>query len=285
MSIVYSWEKAASAKWMDAWEERLRAVIGLERVSIMTKGRTGRLIKMNAWNLTSAEAKSLKSSFGGEIKRQPMRDWVAITAKPRRPLNIRGRLVVCDRAPTKAEAARFGANWLQIGASAAFGTGEHATTAMCLRLLADHTPAGARVLDAGCGSGILAMAAVRFGAASALGVDNDPLAVKVAHSHLELNQLADVCRVVTGKVGPVIVGRAKFDFVVANLFSDVLLDLYPFFQKCLKPGGLLVYSGVLNAQAAECVRGAEKAGFNIRETKRCGRWVAVLAELASRHGS
>ncbi len=276
MPHFYKWERNASAKWCDAWEERLRGAVGLDRVSILQAGRLRRLIKITAWNLSRQEALELLSSFGGKFTRQPHVDWVTRTSASKRKIAIRRRLIISDRKPTKKE-QESGIPWLTIGASAAFGTGDHATTAMSLRLLADAMPPGGSVLDAGSGSGILALAALRLGALKALGIDNDPLAIRVALDHANQNQLADNVHFRLGTITRTSIGNRRFDWICANLFADLLMQSFPLFRQALRPGGGLIYSGVLFSQEPGVREAATAYGFQIQTVKRTGKWIAAYA--------
>lgn len=271
---LYIWRKTASSKWADAWEERVCGAVGAARVAIACKGPAAKLLSITACNLTASEARLLVREFGGAADAQSETDWAALTSKPRAPLRIRDALIVSDQPPPERNA---GPAWLQIGASAAFGTGDHATTAMCLRFLADNLPRGGRVLDAGCGSAILALAALRLGAASAVAIDNDPLAVRVARQNARANRLSARISIRLGEVSRETAGKLPFDLICANLFAAVLEGLFPLFRSLLAPGGLLVYSGVLRSQEGETARAARAAGLEIVETRRRGKWAAVLA--------
>ena len=173
----------------------------------------------------------------------------------------------------------------------AFGTGEHATTAMCLRLIVETSrrlnrgSGGSAVktvgtsLDLGSGSGILALAARQFGARHALGLDNDPHAVRTAKENAALNSVvqgvkfaqADLLR----KWQPDT--TQTWAMVTANLFSNLLVALMPLMTRALAPGGFLIMSGILKTQADEVVAAASSAGLEIATRRRRGKWVALLA--------
>ena len=160
----------------------------------------------------------------------------------------------------------------------AFGTGLHPTTRLCLAALEpladDGTLAGARVLDVGCGSGILAIAAVRLGAADAFGVDTDPIAIEATASNARRNRLG---RRVSARVGSLPSGEPPFDVVLANLIAGVLVPLAPALHDELRPGGTLVASGIFIDREDE-VRGAfEAAGMSVEDRTAEGDWVALRA--------
>ncbi len=167
----------------------------------------------------------------------------------------------------------------------AFGTGLHPTTRLCLaavEALADRgrtedrgSLTGARVLDVGCGSGILAIAALRLGAASAVGVDTDPIAIEATIANARRNALR---RRIRAREGSLPTGEPPFDVVLANLIAGVLVPLAPALHAELRPGGVLVASGIFVDREAE-VRGAfEAAGLVVGDRSAEGEWVALEAQ-------
>jgi ribosomal protein L11 methyltransferase len=160
----------------------------------------------------------------------------------------------------------------------AFGTGLHPTTRLCLAALERIADRGAidgqRVLDVGCGSGILAMAALGLGAASAVGVDTDPIAVDATTANAARNDLADR---VSAREGSLPSGDAAFGVVLANLIAGVLIPLAPLLLAELAPGGTLLASGIFIDREAEVAAAFEKAGLAITARDVMGDWVALEA--------
>ena len=160
----------------------------------------------------------------------------------------------------------------------AFGTGLHPTTRLCLAAiesLADRDGlAGARVLDVGCGSGILAIAAVRLGAASALGVDTDPIAVEATAANARRNHLV---RRIGTREGSVPTGDAGFDVVLANLIAGLLVPLAPALRDELRPGGVLLASGIFIDRETDVRTAFEDAGLVVDRQTAEGDWVALEA--------
>jgi ribosomal protein L11 methyltransferase len=160
----------------------------------------------------------------------------------------------------------------------AFGTGLHPTTRLCLAALeglADRGDVeGARVLDAGCGSGILAIAALKLGATDAYGVDTDPIAIESTLANARRNRLT---RRIQARVGSLPSEQPAFDVVLANLIAGVLVPLAPVLRDELRPGGALLASGIFIDREAEVASAFEAAGLSIRERSAEGEWVAVTA--------
>ena len=160
----------------------------------------------------------------------------------------------------------------------AFGTGLHPTTRLCLAALEsiadDGRVDGARVLDVGCGSGILAIAAVKLGASEALGVDTDPIAIESTAANARRNRLV---RHVGARAGSLPSGEPVFDVVLANLIAGVLVPLAGALHHELRPGGTLVASGIFVDREAEVRSAFEAAGLAIHVRSTEGDWVALTA--------
>jgi len=163
----------------------------------------------------------------------------------------------------------------------AFGTGLHPTTRLCLvaleRLADEGRLANARILDVGCGSGILAIAALRLGGAEALGVDTDPIAIEATTENARRNRLA---RRIRAREGSLPTNEPPFDIVVANLIAGVLVPLAPLLRAELSPGGRLVASGIFADREADVRAAFEAAGLAVTERTGEGDWVALEATTA-----
>ena len=169
----------------------------------------------------------------------------------------------------------------------AFGTGLHPTTRLCLALIedlaaaTDSAPDGlldhASVLDVGCGSGILAIAAGLLGARPILGVDTDPLAVETTRRNALLNGLSDVIEARTGSV-PLAQYKRQFDVVLANLIASLLVDLAVPLSDAVRPGGRLVASGIFRDREPDVRSAFESAGLRILGRTSETDWVALVAE-------
>lgn len=163
----------------------------------------------------------------------------------------------------------------------AFGTGLHPTTRLCLAALEpladDGRLTGSRVLDVGCGSGILAIAALRLGAASALGVDTDPIAIESTDANARRNGLVRRTR---ARLGSLPSGEPPFDVVLANLIAGVLVRLAPMLRDELTSGGTILASGIFIDREAEVRAAFEAAGLVVSHRLVEGDWVALEATTA-----
>ena len=155
----------------------------------------------------------------------------------------------------------------------AFGTGTHDTTRLCLELLEEVVTPETRILDVGTGSGILSVGGVLLGAPSALGVDIDPVAVKVADENAEINGVTDktefVCGDLTDKA------HGKFEIVTANIVADVIIRLLSTVKNYLLKGGVLIVSGIIDTRADEVENACHEAGFVTEKRLEHGGWVAI----------
>ncbi len=250
---MYLWQKSASAQWLSDNQESLRAFAG-ERLAIIEKPNRKRL-QLEVASNSRTELQRLAEKLGGRIETIP-RDWLKRSLRQ------------------KTKPIKVGNKQLIIPAGVAFGTGEHATTAMSLRLLGQLTrkwKRGWSIVDLGTGSGILALSAKLLGAKHAIGIDNDPTAISTAKQNARRNKvhevqfrLADIRRVKLPR---------QIDIVTANLFSELLIEILP----KLKHARRLVLSGILREQERDVKRALTRSKIDILELRRRGKWVAMLA--------
>lgn len=164
---------------------------------------------------------------------------------------------------------------IEIDPGMAFGTGTHETTSLCLRLMEDYMADGDKVLDVGCGSGILAIAGALLGSPEVLGVEIDPVAVEIAQENLELNGVADVARAQYGDLTKGI--DFKAEIVVANLMADLVMMLSGDVAKHILPGGKYISSGILVEKRDQVAAVIRDCGFDIVEIREDGMWCAIVA--------
>jgi ribosomal protein L11 methyltransferase len=195
---------------------------------------------------------------------QEAEDWSREWRRGLRPRRL-GRVVV---APSwTAPEVMDGDIVLTIDPEMAFGTGEHATTRGCLRLLGECVRAGERVLDVGTGSAILAIAAARLGAVSVLAVESDPDAIENAQDNVARNGATSAVRIDCALVDDAYLADARggaFDVILANVLSGVLMPLLQSFREALAEGGRLILSGILETEADAMIEAAERAGFALQ---------------------
>jgi ribosomal protein L11 methyltransferase len=163
----------------------------------------------------------------------------------------------------------------------AFGTGTHATTRLCLAWLEELVVPGQRVLDVGTGSGILAIAAARLGAAAVAAVDLDPVAVEVAGENLGRNGVADRVAAIGGEIGDPAVrawtAEGAPTLVVANIIAAVIRSILPAVAAMLPAGGIFLASGIIREKEAELTGALAAEGLQPVEVREEGGWVAILA--------
>lgn len=172
---------------------------------------------------------------------------------------------------------------IHIDPGTAFGTGMHETTQLCIRQLKKYVTEGARILDVGCGSGILGMLALKFGASYSVGTDLDPCAIDAAHENMKANGIEEgqyevmIGNIIDDKEVQDRVGYGKYDIVAANILADVLVPLTPVIKGQLKDGGIYITSGIIEDKEDTVTKAVKDAGFEILEVNHQGEWVSVTA--------
>lgn len=303
------WRKRAGAGWLAANEMVLREIAG-QRLAIVSNPQSKNIIAEIAGE-NRINLEDIRSRFGGAIEELP-RNWLwkFLRAQKSKPLKIGQRLVIDS-------SSRSTSKTLAIPAGRAFGTGEHVTTAMSLRMLERLTrfwgaqaaslqsSAGCRgnkssekvsarsrnkqadslrcpekefsLLDLGTGSGILALAAARLGAKRIIAVDHDPVAIGTAKENARLNKIDHVDFRVAD------VRRWRFppgiDIITANLFSELLIEILP----KLRCADWLILSGVLREQESQLIRALKTNRISAVEARRRGKWIAILARPIQGH--
>ena len=211
-------------------------------------------------------------------------DWATSWQKYYKPLPIGERLYVVPdwerEAPVPA-----GRTALYLNPGLTFGTGNHASTRLCLEWTEQSVKAGGSVLDLGCGSGILSIAALLLGAATAVGVGIDPKAVDVAYENAGLNGIGrDRYTVLAGDVLSdaslkARLAERKYDLVLANIVADVIIPLSAHVEELLAPGGVFLCSGIIDTRCEEVRAALEKKGLTVFGRKDRDGWVAYAARF------
>lgn len=173
---------------------------------------------------------------------------------------------------------------IHIDPGTAFGTGMHETTQLCIRALRKYTKKDALVLDVGCGSGILGMLALKFGAGHSVGTDLDPCAIDATHENMEVNGIDKdqyevmIGNIIDDKAVHDQVGYEKYDIVAANILADVLVPLTPVIVHQMKPGAVYITSGIIDDKEEVVVEAVKAAGLTVLEVNYQGEWVSVVAK-------
>ena len=172
---------------------------------------------------------------------------------------------------------------IHIDPGTAFGTGMHETTQLCIRALRKYVKNGDLVLDVGCGSGILGMLALKFGAGHSIGTDLDPCALDATHENMEVNGIAKdqyevmIGNIIDDKDVQDAVGYEKYDIVLANILADVLETLTPVIVHQMKPGAVYITSGIIEDKETVVTEAVKAAGLEVLEVNHQGEWVSVVA--------
>lgn len=172
---------------------------------------------------------------------------------------------------------------LEIDPGISFGTGAHETTKLCIEALRRYVVEGSEVLDVGCGSGILSITAVKLGAAHALAIDIDPIAVEAAGENRETNHVPPeklellAGNLIDDEALRERCGEGRYDMIVANILADVLIPMTPAVAPMLKEGGLYITSGILDTREGDVRAAVEAAGLTVKDVTRKNDWVAVIA--------
>ncbi len=201
-------------------------------------------------------------------------DWANSWKKYYKPIRIAHRLMV---VPTWEEyEPKEGDLILKMDPGMAFGTGTHETTRLCATLTEDYMKPGARVLDVGTGSGILAIAASKLGAGEVMAYDIDPVAVRVAQENCDVNDCTNVTCGISDLLAGVDTKGGLYDFVCANIVADIIVRMADDILRYMKPGGLLAVSGIIDTQAERVHEALTRGGLIHVLTRAENDWNAML---------
>ena len=172
---------------------------------------------------------------------------------------------------------------IHIDPGTAFGTGMHETTQLCIRQLKKYVTEDTEILDVGCGSGILGMLALKFGAKHSVGTDLDPCAIDATYENMDNNGISRdqyevmIGNIIDDKAVQDKVGYEKYDIVAANILADVLVPLTPVIIHQMKKGGIYITSGIIEDKEDVVVEAVKEAGLEVLEVNHQGEWVSVVA--------
>ncbi len=285
METLHRWSKFIEEIRLEEWENRFVAE-GVCYVLEKTVSRSRWLISV--YTASREDAETLLSRFGGSIESLSPAQWQPAPGSGEAMLlRVRDSLIVTgseDPSVIEGLAEKHPGRFiLSFPPQLAFGTGSHPTTAGCLRFLVDFSKTRQgrswSVLDLGCGSGILAIAAAKLGAAGVVAVENDGMALIYARENAERHGVADRIEFIEGDAIALMEGEAEnpYDLIAANLFSDLLEVLFPRFPTHLAPDGELILSGFLATQADSIAKHAAAAGLPLAATVKRGKWMAGRA--------
>lgn len=220
--------------------------------------------------LLRARLDAAKLTYTIETEGVEQQDWQNGWRKYYHPMEIGVRLAI---VPSWQE---YDTNRVKLvlDPGLAFGTGGHETTSLCLETLDEVVTGGERVLDIGTGSGVLAIAALKLGAAAAEGVDIDPVAVRTAGENAALNGVADRLKVLVGDLSDQASGQ--YQIITANIVAQAILSLAPAVPGLLAEGGTFIASGIIDTRADEVAEGLRNAGLTVKQIKQKRGWVCII---------
>ena len=213
-------------------------------------------------------------SWEVSITKQEIVDWSKKWKENWKPSKISGRIVICptweEYSPKENEVI------VNLDPGNAFGTGTHATTQLCVDAIEKHMTKQSEVADIGCGSGILAICAVKLGAKNAYAIDNDPTAVETAIENAQINNVSDKIEFYTQTVD--CIKSKEFDFVMANILHNVLAEIMPELKRIMKKGAKMVLSGILKGKEPVVLEAADKSNLKIVEQVEKNDWIAIVVQ-------
>lgn len=202
------------------------------------------------------------------------KDWENAWKRYYKPLKISDKIVI--KPSWESYQSKENEVVVPLDPGMAFGTGTHETTQMSVQLLEKYIHMGNQVIDVGCGTGVLAICAVLLGAGSAIAIDLDPVAVKVAKENVALNHLTEKIKVIEGNL--LIHINEKADVLVANIVADAILSLSKPVLGHLKDGGIFISSGIIKDRLLEVEQRLQQDGYQILEKMTMGEWVAIACK-------
>jgi len=269
---TWSWQRHIAPADADAWIARLQ-MAGCSTWTLTERPNRARAL-LAVYNARRDPILALHGLFGGQVISIAQSAW--LSTKPTPPTRIHSKLEILHDTPRKKAAA----HQLVIPHGVAFGSGEHGTTFMLLRALV-REPMPSRVLDLGTGSGVLAIAARRFGAKHILATDFDSAAVRTARQNEALNfgtpqirwRRADVKRLAE---------KPRHDLVLGNLFSGILIEAAKQITAAVAPRGKLWLSGILREQKTEVIAAYGKQGLQLLRATTRGKWVMLQLQHSAK---
>lgn len=203
------------------------------------------------------------------------KDWAEAWKKYYKPIKIGEKVVI---KPTWEEYEKEkGEIIIELDPGMAFGTGTHETTMMCIEALESYVKNGHKVLDIGCGSGILSIVAAKLGAKKVIGVDLDQMSVKVSNENIHLNKVEDLVEIRLGNLFDVV--HEKANIIVSNIIAEVIMDMVDHIGNYLHTGGIFIASGIILEKVDKVKDKLMENGLEILEIKDMGEWALIVGSL------
>lgn len=199
-------------------------------------------------------------------------DWSTAWKKHYKPFHISDTVVI--KPSWEEYEKQSGEIVIELDPGMAFGTGTHETTRLCSQLLERHVRPGDKVIDVGCGTGILSIIAVKLGAAYAEAVDIDEVAVRVSRENCAINGVSEMITVSKGVLSDLVPQKA--DIMVANIIADVVIGISELVPSYLKQGGILLTSGIIKERKEDVIKAYTALGFQLINVDEMGEWVAIV---------
>lgn len=226
------------------------------------------------------DANNLKADLSAKnlgqclVEEKDDEDWANNWKKYYKPLEIGEKLAIVPEWETYDNDKRI---VIKINPGMAFGTGTHESTYMCLELLERYVKKDDEIFDIGCGSGILAIAALKLGAKRALAVDIDDKCIDASHENAGLNNLEDKMDIKKGNLLDVVKGRA--DLIVSNIIAEIIVDEIKNLKNHMDKGGIFITSGIIKERRQMVIDALKENGFEIIDELEKNNWVAIVGRL------
>jgi ribosomal protein L11 methyltransferase len=246
-------------------EEENHLIIFADEAADVNEGRIKKYLE-------KLKSEKLLNDYSIVSESLPEKNWNELWEKGREVIRVSDKFVI---KPTfKEYKALPGEIVLTIDPKMSFGTGEHQSTKLIIKLLEKYVHPGMHVLDVGSGTGILSIAVIKLGAAESVAVDNDERCYENCKENCELNSVTGNVKIVNGEISEI--KENNFDLIIANIQKDVLLDIANQIIEKLKPRGIAILSGLLVKDEKDIEECYTKTGFEILETKAMDEWIAVV---------
>lgn len=276
--------------WDFVDEELLKSKQGVTKVKVYVEAANATdalaQIKAEMSSLKATDEGNLYGSLTVETASMMEEDWANNWKKYFKPICVGEKMLIC---PEWEDAGDFGDRKVfKVNPGMTFGTGTHHSTQMCIEHLENAINGGEKMLDLGCGSGILSIISLILGAEHATAVDIDENCVHVAYENLDMNGIDRAKYTVYS--GDILsdselfekMNVCKYDVIAANIVADVIIALLPTAEKLIRDGGTFICSGIIDERLADVTAAIENSNFNIVRTVHSGGWASVLCEFVKK---